>query len=95
VRAFADRFAIAKISDHLSWRSIRGQWSLSLLPLPRTEEALAHVLARVAEAQPSPFLGARSPSRTSHSTCQSPGMCRSSRCSTSCTNAPAHCFTST
>jgi uncharacterized protein (UPF0276 family) len=55
VRAFADRFAIAKISDHLSWRSIRGQWSLSLLPLPRTEEALAHVLARVAEAQS--FLG--------------------------------------
>lgn len=55
VRAFADRFAIVQISDHLSWRSVHGQWSLSLLPLPRTKEALAHVAARVAEAQS--FLG--------------------------------------
>jgi hypothetical protein len=51
VRAFADRFAISAVSDHLSWRSINGQWSLSLLPLPRTEEALAHVAGRVNEAQ--------------------------------------------
>lgn len=51
VRAFADRFSIEVISDHLSWRSIEGVWSLSLLPLPRTEEALLHVLGRVDAAQ--------------------------------------------
>lgn len=55
VRAFADRFGIEDISDHLSWRSTDGQWSLSLLPLPRTEEALAHVAARVDAVQS--FLG--------------------------------------
>jgi uncharacterized protein (UPF0276 family) len=51
VRAFADRFAIRGVSDHLSWRSTQGLWSLSLLPLPRTEEALAHVADRVDEVQ--------------------------------------------
>ena len=55
VRAFADRFAVRAISDHLSWRSIHGVWSLSLLPLPRTEEALEHVVGRLDEAQA--FLG--------------------------------------
>ena len=55
VGAFAERFSIAGISDHLSWRSMDGRWSLSLLPLPRTEEALGHVVARVDEAQT--FLG--------------------------------------
>jgi uncharacterized protein (UPF0276 family) len=51
VRAFADRFAVVGISDHLSWRSIHDQWSLSLLPLPRTEEALRHVADRLDAAQ--------------------------------------------
>ena len=51
VRAFADRFSIQVISDHLSWRSIDDLWSLSLLPLPRTEEALSHVIGRVDAAQ--------------------------------------------
>lgn len=51
VRAFADRFAVTAVSDHLSWRSIEGRWSLSLLPLPRTEEALAHVCGRVGAVQ--------------------------------------------
>ena len=51
VRAFADRFSIEVVSDHLSWRSIEGEWSLSLLPLPRTEQALFHVLSRVDAAQ--------------------------------------------
>ena len=55
VQAFADRFEVPAISDHLSWRSVEGAWSLSLLPLPRTEEALAHVEARVSEVQA--FLG--------------------------------------
>ena len=51
VRAFADRFSIDTVSDHLSWRSIDRRWSLSLLPMPRTEEALAHMLGRVDMAQ--------------------------------------------
>ena len=55
VRAFAERFVVTGISDHLSWRSTEGQWSLSLLPLPRTEEALAHVAGRVDAVQS--FLG--------------------------------------
>jgi uncharacterized protein (UPF0276 family) len=55
VREFARRFAVDRISDHLSWRSAGGQWSLSLLPLPRTSEALCHVERRVDEAQT--FLG--------------------------------------
>lgn len=55
VRAFAERFAVTAVSDHLSWRSSHGRWSLSLLPLPRTDEALEHVVARMDEAQA--FLG--------------------------------------
>ena len=51
VRAFADRFEVSGVSDHMSWRSIEGAWTLSLLPLPRTREALEHVLARVDGAQ--------------------------------------------
>lgn len=54
-RAFADRFSIERISDHLSWRSVSGEWSLSLLPLPRTREALDHVADRLDEVQA--FLG--------------------------------------
>ncbi|MGB3052965.1 MAG: DUF692 family multinuclear iron-containing protein [Polyangiales bacterium] len=55
VRAFADRFEVAGISDHLSWRSMGGNWSLSLLPLPRTEETLGHLVDRLDEVQV--FLG--------------------------------------
>jgi len=55
VRAFAKRFEVNAVSDHLSWRSIDGQWSLSLLPLPRTEGALRHVASRVDAVQT--FLG--------------------------------------
>jgi len=35
------------ISDHLCWTGIAGRTSHDLLPLPLTEEALAHVAARV------------------------------------------------
>lgn len=51
LRAFDDRFGVAGISDHLSWRSIGGRWSLSLLPLPRTEETLGHLADRLDEVQ--------------------------------------------
>ena len=55
VRDFAARFEVDAISDHLSWRSIDGTWTLSLLPLPRTGEVLRHVAARVDAVQS--FLG--------------------------------------
>jgi uncharacterized protein (UPF0276 family) len=51
VRAFADRFSVAAVSDHLSWRSTESRWSLSLLPMPRTEEALGHLAGRVDAVQ--------------------------------------------
>jgi uncharacterized protein (UPF0276 family) len=41
----------AWISDHLCWGAVGGRNSHDLLPLPYTEEALAHVVARVVEVQ--------------------------------------------
>lgn len=39
------------ISDHLCWTGVAGRTSHDLLPLPLTEEALAHVVARVRTVQ--------------------------------------------
>ena len=39
------------ISEHLSWSSVGGQYLNDLLPLPYTEEALAHVVSRVQQVQ--------------------------------------------
>lgn len=41
----------AFVSDHLCWSSHRGVYANDLLPLPLTEEALAHVVARVGRVQ--------------------------------------------
>jgi uncharacterized protein len=43
------------ISDHLCWTGVAGRTSHDLLPLPLTEEALAHVIGRVRTVQD--FLG--------------------------------------
>ncbi len=43
------------ISDHLSWSSFNGQYFHDLLPLPYTEECLAHVVERIQQVQE--FLG--------------------------------------
>lgn len=43
------------VSDHLSWSSFDGQYFHDLLPLPYTEEALAHMVQRIKQAQD--FLG--------------------------------------
>jgi uncharacterized protein (UPF0276 family) len=51
VRALADRFEPAWISDHLCWTGVDGVNLHDLLPLPYTEEALAHVAARVGQVQ--------------------------------------------
>ena len=39
------------VSEHLSWSSVEGDFLNDLLPLPYTEEALAHVSSRVTEIQ--------------------------------------------
>jgi uncharacterized protein (UPF0276 family) len=51
LRALVDRFAPALVSDHLCWGSIGGHYAHDLLPLPYTEEALAHVVERTRRVQ--------------------------------------------
>jgi len=51
LRDLAARFDPAWVSDHLCWGSFGGHYAHDLLPLPFTEEALAHVAARVATVQ--------------------------------------------
>jgi uncharacterized protein (UPF0276 family) len=45
------RFEPVWVSDHLCWGSIGGHYAHDLLPLPFTEEALAHAVARVRAVQ--------------------------------------------
>ncbi len=56
LRALRDRVGALWVSDHLCWTGVAGRNTHDLLPLPYTEEALAHVAARVREVQD--FLGA-------------------------------------
>jgi uncharacterized protein (UPF0276 family) len=49
--ALADEIEPAWISDHLSWGRVDGINTHDLLPLPYTEEALAHVVERVGRVQ--------------------------------------------
>lgn len=49
--ALAARVEPAWISDHLCWTGIDGTNLHDLLPLPYTEEALAHVAARIGRVQ--------------------------------------------
>jgi len=51
LRQLADRFEPEWISDHLCWTGVGGVNLHDLMPLPCTEEALAHVAARILEAQ--------------------------------------------
>jgi len=39
------------VSEHLSWSSVGGRFTNDLLPLPYTEEALRHMVARVLDVQ--------------------------------------------
>jgi uncharacterized protein (UPF0276 family) len=50
LRDLADRVEPAAISDHLAWCWYEGR-PLDLLPLPYTEECLAHVVSRVCAVQ--------------------------------------------
>jgi len=47
----AERVEPAWISDHLCWTGVGGRNAHDLLPLPYTEEALAHVAGRILQVQ--------------------------------------------
>lgn len=47
LKALRDRVGARWISDHLCWTGVQGRNSHDLLPLPYTEECLAHVIERV------------------------------------------------
>ena len=47
LKALADRTRARWVSDHLCWTGVAGRNTHDLLPMPLTEEALAHVVARV------------------------------------------------
>lgn len=51
LRVLIQRFTPAWVSDHLCWGSIGGHYAHDLLPLPYTEEALAHLVERVQAVQ--------------------------------------------
>jgi len=51
LRDLVDRIEPALVSDHLCWSSIDGRALFDLLPLPLTDECLAHVSERVCAVQ--------------------------------------------
>ena len=51
LRELIDRWQPALVSDHLCWSSIGGLYANDLLPLPLTEESLAHIIERVQQVQ--------------------------------------------
>jgi uncharacterized protein (UPF0276 family) len=51
VKALATRIEPRWISDHLCWTGVAGKNMHDLLPLPYTDEALAHVVGRVRAVQ--------------------------------------------
>ena len=51
LRDLARRFEPAWISDHLCWTGVAGRNLHDLLPLPYTDEALRHVVARIRQVQ--------------------------------------------
>ena len=51
LKALAERVDPAWISDHLCWTGVDGVNLHDLLPLPYTEEALAHVVDRIGQVQ--------------------------------------------
>jgi uncharacterized protein (UPF0276 family) len=53
LRALADRVEPAWISDHLCWTGVDGANLHDLLPLPYTEEAVAHLASRIGQVQDS------------------------------------------
>ncbi len=57
LKALADRVQPEYVSDHLCWTGVHGLNLHDLLPIPYTQEALDHVVRRIAQVQD--FLGRR------------------------------------
>ena len=57
LKTLADRIEPALISDHLAWTGVGGINLHDLLPIPYTQEALSHVVERIARVQD--FIGRR------------------------------------
>ena len=55
LKRLVDRIDPAIVSEHLCWVGVNGRFLNDLLPIPYTEESLAHVVRRVTEVQD--FLG--------------------------------------
>lgn len=51
IKALADRIQPAIVSDHLCWTGYAGLNMHDLLPVPHTEEAIAHIVERVLRVQ--------------------------------------------
>ena len=51
VKALADRIRAVWVGDHVCWTGVLGRNTHDLLPLPYTEETLAHVISRVRTIQ--------------------------------------------
>ena len=51
LKELVERYEPAWVSDHLCWGHVRGVFSHDLLPLPYTEEALAHVVEQLQRVQ--------------------------------------------
>jgi len=51
LKALLDRYECGLFSEHLAWSTHDGAYLDDLLPLPYTEETLAHVCAHVSETQ--------------------------------------------
>jgi hypothetical protein len=51
LKTLRDRVGSPWVSDHLCWTGVAGRNNHDLLPMPYTEEALAHVSARVRQVQ--------------------------------------------
>jgi len=49
--AMVDRFEPALVSEHLAWSTWRGAYRPDLLPVPRTAEALARIVANIGRTQ--------------------------------------------
>jgi uncharacterized protein (UPF0276 family) len=49
--SLAERIGARFVSDHLCWTGVAGRNTHDLLPMPYTEEALAHVVRRVRQVQ--------------------------------------------
>lgn len=51
LKALADRIGAVWVGDHVCWTGVAGRNNHDLLPLPYTEETLAHIVQRIRVAQ--------------------------------------------